>query len=91
MQDKSRFLTCFLLIASCIREVCKTSVNPREMPIMRIVRLLVLTITAASAYAADWPQFHGPNRDNKSPDQGLLKAWPAGGPEWRLTYIQRFY
>jgi outer membrane protein assembly factor BamB len=30
--------------------------------------------------ANDWPQFRGPNRDNVSPDRGLLRAWPAGGP-----------
>lgn len=33
-----------------------------------------------------WPQWRGPNRDNISPDKGLLKAWPAAGPPllWRL-------
>ena len=47
---------------------------------MKYTYLLILTIAAVQACAADWPQFHGPNRDNKSPDKGLLKAWPAGGP-----------
>ena len=28
----------------------------------------------------DWPQFHGPRRDNRSTETGLLKRWPAGGP-----------
>src|SRR5262245_8649446 len=28
----------------------------------------------------DWPQFRGPKRDNLSPDKGLLKEWPKGGP-----------
>jgi len=39
--------------------------------------------------AADWPCFHGPNRDNKSPDQGLLKEWPAGGPKlvWKTEIV----
>jgi outer membrane protein assembly factor BamB len=32
------------------------------------------------AQAADWPQWQGPGRDNKSPDTGLLKSWPEGGP-----------
>jgi len=27
-----------------------------------------------------WPSFHGPNRDNISPDTGLLTKWPEGGP-----------
>ena len=31
--------------------------------------------------ADDWPQFRGPNRDGKSAETGLLKAWPEGGPK----------
>lgn len=33
-----------------------------------------------------WPTFHGPNRDNISPDKGLLKSWPKDGPEllWKF-------
>jgi len=27
-----------------------------------------------------WPQWHGPNRDNRSAETGLLKTWPADGP-----------
>src|SRR4051812_12453452 len=27
-----------------------------------------------------WPQFRGPNRDDISPDKGLLQAWPKDGP-----------
>jgi outer membrane protein assembly factor BamB len=35
----------------------------------------------------DWPQWRGPNRDGRSAETGLLKAWPAGGPPlaWRTT------
>ena len=60
---------------------------------MRILLSLVLAIAAASASAADWPQFHGPNRDNKSPDTGLLKTWPEGGPSriWEATGIGEGY
>ena len=37
--------------------------------------------------AAEWPQFHGPRRDNMSTETGLLKEWPPGGPKllWRAT------
>lgn len=28
----------------------------------------------------EWAQFHGPRRDNKSEETGLLKQWPPGGP-----------
>jgi len=28
-----------------------------------------------------WPEFHGPKRDNKSPETNLLAKWPDGGPK----------
>lgn len=48
-----------------------------------------LAITVAQAVAGDWPQFHGPRRDNKSAETGLLKQWPEGGPKllWTATGI----
>lgn len=36
---------------------------------------------ALSATAADWPQWRGPDRSGRSPDTGLLKQWPTGGPK----------
>ena len=38
---------------------------------------------------AEWPQFHGPRRDNLSDDTGLLKRWPDGGPKliWKAEGI----
>lgn len=36
-------------------------------------------------WAADWPQFHGPGRDNISTETGLLKEWPPEGPELLWT------
>ena len=38
---------------------------------------------------ADWPGWLGPNRDGKSPDTGLLKEWPEGGPPllWQASGI----
>jgi outer membrane protein assembly factor BamB len=35
---------------------------------------------------ADWPQFQGPRRDGTSPEIGLLKEWPTGGPELLWTF-----
>jgi len=35
---------------------------------------------------ATWPEFHGPNRVNISPDKGLLKQWPTGGPKLIWKY-----
>lgn len=36
-----------------------------------------------------WPQFHGPRRDNRSSETGLLRQWPADGPAmlWRSAGI----
>ena len=40
-----------------------------------------------TAVKATWPAWRGANRDAKSPDKGLLKAWPARGPKklWTVT------
>jgi outer membrane protein assembly factor BamB len=32
------------------------------------------------ASPAEWSQWRGPNRDGISPESGLLKEWPSGGP-----------
>jgi hypothetical protein len=60
---------------------------------MKHVLPLILVLAAASVSAADWPQFHGPNSDNKSPDTGLLKSWPDGGPSriWEAAGIGEGY
>ncbi len=55
--------------------------------------LLALIVLATSAAAADWPVFHGPDGSNKSPDTGLLKEWPEGGPKlvWQAEGIGEGY
>jgi outer membrane protein assembly factor BamB len=53
----------------------------------------VVIFTCAASGAEDskprreWPCFHGPRRDNKSAETGLLKTWPKGGPRllWTAT------
>lgn len=42
---------------------------------------------ASGGDAATWPEFHGPDRTNISPEKGLLKKWPDGGPPlvWRYA------
>ena len=54
---------------------------------------VVPLLTAAATQADQWPQFHGPNRDNKSADRGLLREWPEGGPPriWEATGIGEGY
>ncbi len=41
--------------------------------------------TAGSTANTGWHQYGGPNRDNVSPETGLLQSWPAGGPELKWT------
>ncbi|NQT00823.1 MAG: PQQ-binding-like beta-propeller repeat protein [Planctomycetes bacterium] len=40
-----------------------------------------------------WPEFHGSGRTNISPDKGLLKEWPEGGPRllWKYSQCGRGY
>jgi outer membrane protein assembly factor BamB len=50
-------------------------------------------VFAAAVEASNWPHWRGPNRDGKSPDTGLLKSWPEGGPKrlWKQTGLGRGY
>lgn len=66
---------------------------------MRVKRawnfLLSCCILAAfphTTFAADWPQFRGPNRDGLSKETGLLRAWPATGPKvlWSVPVAQGY-
>jgi hypothetical protein len=60
---------------------------------MKHALAILLVLTATCTFAGDWHQFHGPNRDNKSPDTGLLKEWPEGGPVriWEASGIGEGY
>ena len=48
-----------------------------------------VSLVSTDADANEWPWWRGPNHDGKSPDTGLLKEWPAGGPEllWQVNNI----
>jgi outer membrane protein assembly factor BamB len=52
----------------------------------------VAVFSAVSAFAADWPQFMGPNRDGVSPETGLARTWPDVGPKvlWTLPLGQGY-
>ncbi|MCK5801460.1 MAG: PQQ-like beta-propeller repeat protein [Lentisphaeria bacterium] len=55
--------------------------------------LLALLLAVVTAHAGDWPQFRGPTRDGHSPETGLLRTWPEGGPpqRWRSIPIGTGY
>lgn len=46
----------------------------------KVISLALLVNAVALTLASDWPQWHGPHRDNRSTETGLLKEWPSGGP-----------
>src|SRR4030043_1471484 len=43
--------------------------------------LILLIISTIIIQAQDWPQYLGPNRNSTSPQKGILRTWPASGPE----------
>jgi len=47
----------------------------------------LLCLLSAMSFAADWPQWHGPNRDGVSEETGWSSSWPEGGPKqvWKLS------
>src|SRR5574341_511589 len=42
-------------------------------------------LSAAGAFAADWPGIYGPARNNTSDQKGLLRTWPTEGPKLLWT------
>ncbi len=52
---------------------------------MKRINLLFTVVVIFSCIptvsAQDWPQYLGPNRNSTSPQKGLLRSWPASGPE----------
>jgi len=51
---------------------------------MTTIRLLhvslIIVLFAASGFAADWPQFQGPDRNGISQEDDIARIWPEGGP-----------
>jgi outer membrane protein assembly factor BamB len=56
-------------------------------------KTVVVLGTLACAWAVDWPQWRGPNRDGITSETGLMKSWPAGGPQlaWKATGLGEGY
>lgn len=60
----------------------------------RIALAFLIAVVAQAQLSASevndtpsWPEHHGPERTNMSPEKGLLKEWPDGGPSlvWRYS------
>lgn len=54
-----------------------------------ILPFLAVLLITTNSHSADWPMFHGADGENRSPDTGLLKAWPEDGPPllWRIDTL----
>ena len=54
--------------------------------------VLFALIFTSICLANDWPQYLGPNRNAVSAETGILKAWPAEGPEvlWTVPLGEGF-
>lgn len=50
------------------------------------IAYLALSMLALTTDAGDWPQFRGPDRTGISEETGLLREWPADGPQlvWQI-------
>ena len=59
--------------------ICRAALrHARLLPGIAGLAFWILTCPAG---AGDWPQFLGPKGDATSPEKGLIRAWPAGGPK----------
>jgi hypothetical protein len=68
----------------------------------KIVAILIFVLSTAvrvhgqqphDSSLSEWPGWRGPKRDGKSPDSGLLREWPDGGPRllWKVDDIGKGY
>jgi outer membrane protein assembly factor BamB len=55
----------------------------RTCTLPALVAPILITTTA---FAADWPQWRGPDRTDVSKEKGLLREWPKGGPKLLWTF-----
>ena len=55
-----------------------------------LIATIVMITTGSSL--ADWPQYLGPDRNSISPEKGLLRSWPADGPDvlWNISVGRGF-
>lgn len=60
---------------------------------MRLLSISLSLFFCAIGFAADWPQWRGPNRDGISADTGLRTSWPASGPPlvWKARGLGEGY
>jgi outer membrane protein assembly factor BamB len=62
------------------------------MKIFRTSLLISILFMTIPIFASDWPQYLGPDRNAVSGEKGLLRSWPAEGPEvlWTVPLGEGF-
>jgi len=57
------------------------------------IAVSMVLLICSTVVAVDWPQFRGPTRDGHSPETGLMKKWPEGGPKelWSFESLGKGY
>ena len=67
--------------AAALRRIAFPSTFPAvRAPLLPLYSLFLALAASFAGSAADWPRFLGPTADGRSPETGLLDAWPAQGP-----------
>ena len=71
----------------CPAEHYTTRINELMCYRTALICALCWTTLVSKAFADDWPQWQGHDRNSISKEQGLLKEWPKGGPTlaWKST------
>jgi len=71
----------------------RPSIPTAATAILAAMLIHTTLLPASDPGTATWPEFHGPDRTNISPETGLLKKWPEGGPRllWKYSQCGRGY
>jgi outer membrane protein assembly factor BamB len=69
------------------RRISMVLIRARFLAFVAFFVAFVFQAGADAAPPSTWTQWHGPNRDGKSPETGLLKSWPEEGPKllWKVS------
>ncbi len=68
-------------------------VKYRFVVILIFALAMTTTTGGQSIFAADWPQWRGPDRTGRSKESGLMKQWPVSGPPrvWLIANLGAGY